>query len=153
MDRLAEKRAGRPTGGGVKAAAAKIGKGAEKFALHVKGQELPMHDPRGKTGQGLSFAVSPTGADHIEAPHDTPFAAPGPMIGRIAPLGLLEPIAALDFGPKKVRNYTYLQFIWSLYNSLGVCNFAAGPVWALPLTIWWKWSMRSRAGRRVFGSC
>ena len=118
---------------GVKSAAAKIGKGAEKFALHVKGQELPMHDPRGKTGQGLSFAVSPTGADHIEAPHDTPFAAPGPMMGRIAPLGLLEPIPTRDIGPKKVRNYTYLQFVWSLYNSLGVCNFAAGPVWALPL--------------------
>ncbi len=118
---------------GVKIAAARIGKGAEKFALHVKGQELPMHDPRGKTGQGLSFAVSPTGADHIEAPHDTPFGAPGPMMGRIAPLGLLEPVPALELGPRKVRNFTYLQFVWSLYNSLGVCNFAAGPVWALPL--------------------
>ena len=118
---------------GVKIAAEKIGKGSEKYALHVKGQELPMHDPRGKTGQGLSFAVSPTGADHIEAPHDTPFAAPGPMLGRIAPLGLLEAVPTRDFGPKKVRNYTYLQFVWSLYNSLGVCNFVAGPVWALPL--------------------
>ena len=118
---------------GVKIAAEKIGKGSEKYALHVKGQELPMHDPRGKTGQGLSFAVSPTGADHVEAPHDTPFAAPGPMLSRIAPLGLLEAVPTRDFGPKKVRNYTYLQFVWSLYNSLGVCNFVAGPVWALPL--------------------
>jgi aldehyde:ferredoxin oxidoreductase len=118
---------------GVKIAAEKIGRGSEKYALHVKGQELPMHDPRGKTGQGLSFAVSPTGADHVEAPHDTPFAAPGPMLSRIAPLGLLEAVPTRDFGPKKVRNYTYLQFVWSLYNSLGVCNFVAGPVWALPL--------------------
>ncbi len=118
---------------GVKLAAEKIGKGAEKYALHIKGQELPMHDPRGKTGQGLSFAVSPTGADHIEAPHDTPFASPGPMLERIAPLGLLGAIPTLDFGPKKVRNFIYLQLVWSLYNSLGVCNFAAGPVWALPL--------------------
>ncbi len=62
---------------GVKIAAARIGKGSEKFALHIKGQELPMHDPRGKTGQGLSFAVSPTGADHVRAPHDTPFQAAG----------------------------------------------------------------------------
>jgi aldehyde:ferredoxin oxidoreductase len=118
---------------GVKIAAEKIGKGSEKYALHIKGQELPMHDPRGKTGQGLSFALSPTGADHVEAPHDTPFAAPGPMLGRIAPLGLLEAVPARDLGPKKVRNYTYLQFVWSLYNSLGVCNFVAGPVWALHL--------------------
>lgn len=118
---------------GVKLAAEKMGKGAQKYALHIKGQELPMHDPRGKTGQGLSFAVSPTGADHIEAPHDTPFASPGPMLERISPLGLLEAVPTLDFGPKKVRNFTYLQFVWSLYNSLGVCNFAAAPVWALPL--------------------
>ncbi|OHE21569.1 MAG: aldehyde ferredoxin oxidoreductase [Syntrophobacterales bacterium RBG_19FT_COMBO_59_10] len=119
---------------GVKAAAAKLGKGSEKFALHIKGQELPMHDPRGKTGQGLSFAVSPTGADHVRAPHDTPFQAPGPMLGKIAPLGILEPVDGREMGARKARNFTYLHFIWSLYESLGVCNFVAGPVWALTLT-------------------
>ncbi|MBA4423128.1 MAG: aldehyde ferredoxin oxidoreductase, partial [Syntrophus sp. (in: bacteria)] len=118
---------------GVKIAAARIGKGSEKFALHIKGQELPMHDPRGKTGQGLSFAVSPTGADHVRAPHDTAFQAYGPNLGRIAPLGILEPIPPREMGPRKARNFTYLQFIWSLYESLGVCNFVAGPVWALTL--------------------
>ena len=118
---------------GVKIAAARIGKGSEKFALHIKGQELPMHDPRGKTGQGLSFAVSPTGADHVRAPHDTPFQVAGPNLGRIAPLGILEPIPARELGPRKARNFTYLHFIWSLYESLGVCNFVAGPVWALTL--------------------
>jgi aldehyde:ferredoxin oxidoreductase len=118
---------------GVKIAAAKIGKGSEKYALHIKGQELPMHDPRGKTGQGLSFALSPTGADHIEAPHDTPFVQPGTMMGRIAMLGLLEPVPARDLGPQKVRNYVYLHFVWSLFNSLGLCNFTAGPVWSLPV--------------------
>ncbi|MGD0623339.1 MAG: aldehyde ferredoxin oxidoreductase family protein [Thermodesulfobacteriota bacterium] len=119
---------------GVKAAAEKIGRGSEKFALHIKGQELPLYDPRGNTGQALSFAVSPTGADPIAAPHETPSANPGPMLARIAPLGLLEPVPALDFGLSKVRNYTYLQFVSSLYNSLGVCSFAAGPVWSQSLT-------------------
>ena len=118
---------------GVKIAAARIGKGSEKFALHIKGQELPMHDPRGKTGQGLSFAISPTGADHVRAPHDTAFQATGPNLDRIAPLGILEPIPTKEMGPRKARNFTYLQFIWSLYESLGVCNFVAGPVWALTL--------------------
>ena len=118
---------------GVKIAAARIGKGSEKFALHIKGQELPMHDPRGKIGQGMSFAISPTGADHVRAPHDTPFQAPGPNLDRIAPLGILEPIPAREMGPRKARNFTYLQFIWSLYESLGVCNFVAGPVLALTL--------------------
>ncbi|MBN1189164.1 MAG: aldehyde ferredoxin oxidoreductase family protein [Dehalococcoidales bacterium] len=37
---------------GVKIAAKKIGKGAEKFAVHIGGQELGMHDP--KLGHGFS---------------------------------------------------------------------------------------------------
>ncbi len=31
---------------GVKVAAGKIGKGAEEFAIHIHGQEVPMHDPK-----------------------------------------------------------------------------------------------------------
>ena len=51
-------------------AAEKIGRGAEKLAMHVKKQELPMHEPRGKRGLVIAYATSPTGADHMEAPHD-----------------------------------------------------------------------------------
>jgi aldehyde:ferredoxin oxidoreductase len=35
--------------------------------MQVKGQELPMHDPRGKVGVGLGYSVSPTGSDHMQA--------------------------------------------------------------------------------------
>jgi aldehyde:ferredoxin oxidoreductase len=38
---------------GVKVAAEKIGKGSEKFAVHIGGQELGMHDP--KLGLGMAF--------------------------------------------------------------------------------------------------
>jgi len=49
---------------GVKAAAARIGKGSEKYAMHVKGLELPGYDVRGAKAHGLSYATSYTGADH-----------------------------------------------------------------------------------------
>ena len=49
---------------GTKIAAEKIGKGAEKFAMHVKGLELPGYDPRGAKAHGLNYATSYTGADH-----------------------------------------------------------------------------------------
>ncbi|MDA8234650.1 MAG: aldehyde ferredoxin oxidoreductase family protein [Clostridia bacterium] len=49
---------------GVKVAAAKIGKGAEKYALHVKGLELPGYDVRGAKAHGLNYATAYTGADH-----------------------------------------------------------------------------------------
>jgi aldehyde:ferredoxin oxidoreductase len=46
------------------AAAKKIGRGTEKFAIHVKGLELPAYDVRGAKAHGLNYATSYTGADH-----------------------------------------------------------------------------------------
>ena len=49
---------------GVKVAAEKIGRGADKYALHVKGLELPGYDVRGAKAHGLNYATAFTGADH-----------------------------------------------------------------------------------------
>lgn len=46
------------------AAARKIGKDTEKYAMQIKGLELPGYDVRGLKGHGLGFATSYTGADH-----------------------------------------------------------------------------------------
>ena len=46
--------------------ARKVGKGAEDYAMEVKGLELPMHDPRGFHGMGLNYAVSTRGACHLQ---------------------------------------------------------------------------------------
>jgi len=50
---------------GVKRAAEKIGGDAEEFAVHVKGLEVPMHDPRAFKGMGLQYATSHRGACHL----------------------------------------------------------------------------------------
>ncbi|MCL2409578.1 MAG: aldehyde ferredoxin oxidoreductase family protein [Oscillospiraceae bacterium] len=49
---------------GVKKAAERIGKGSEKYAMHVKGLELAGYDPRGAKAHGLNYATGYTGADH-----------------------------------------------------------------------------------------
>ena len=49
---------------GVKAAAEKIGKGSDKYAMHVKGLELPGYDVRGAKAHGLNYATAYPGADH-----------------------------------------------------------------------------------------
>lgn len=49
---------------GVKAAAAKIGRGAHRYAMHIKGLELPAYDVRGAKAHGLNYATAYTGADH-----------------------------------------------------------------------------------------
>lgn len=118
---------------GVVYASKKFGPESEKFAMHVKGEELPMHEPRGKIGVGLQYAISPTGADHMEAPHDTSFQFEGYGLNSVKPLGLLEPLDALDLSPKKVRFFSYTQKVWSLYNCICMCMFVGAPSGALSL--------------------
>jgi aldehyde:ferredoxin oxidoreductase len=48
---------------GVKRAAERVGRGSSQYAIHVKGLELPMHEPRSKQGMGLHYSVH-AGADH-----------------------------------------------------------------------------------------
>jgi len=118
---------------GVKRAAQKIGGEAQKYALHVKGQELPAHDPRAKFGVGFGYAVSPTGADHLEASHDQLFGQVGHGTEAVAPLGALEPVPPLESGPQKIRLFRHAQLIWNLWNSLGICTLVAQPPSALTL--------------------
>jgi aldehyde:ferredoxin oxidoreductase len=49
---------------GVRSAAARIGKGAERYAMHTKGLELPAYDVRGAKAHGLNYATAFCGADH-----------------------------------------------------------------------------------------
>lgn len=120
---------------GVKQAAERIGRGAERYAMHVKGQELPMHEPRGKpSGAGLAYALSPTGADHMEAPHDPMFQRVDMFaFKQVRGLGLVEALPQLDLSPRKARQFFYLQNLWSMYNSLGMCDFVGAPFGPFPL--------------------
>jgi aldehyde:ferredoxin oxidoreductase len=52
---------------GVRQMSKELGKGSEKFAMHVKGLELPAYDPRGTFGMGLAYATSDRGACHLRA--------------------------------------------------------------------------------------
>jgi aldehyde:ferredoxin oxidoreductase len=52
-------------GQGVKRAAEKLGGDSWKYAVHVKGMEAPMHDPRTFYSMGLTYAVGPRGACHL----------------------------------------------------------------------------------------
>ncbi len=114
-------------------AARKIGKGAEALAMQVKGQEMPMHDPRTKLSQALAYSVSPTGADHNTSPFDDMFAKKGGYLDNAKPLGILVPVPERSLGPEKVRLYTYLHIERSLGNSLLLCMFVSTPT--VPMTI------------------
>ena len=109
---------------GTMRAAEVFGKGADKYAIHVKGQEIPMHEPRLKKGLGLGYAISPTGADHCHNIHDTGM---GPAAYEsLKPLGIYEEAPTFQLTPEKVR----LVKIWIemkiAANSLSICQF---PPW------------------------
>ena len=118
---------------GTRIASQKIGGGSEDFALHVKGQELPMHDPRTKLIQALAYAVNPAGADHNTVSMDDMYSKKGAFLETAAPLGILEPVAEKELGPEKVRLYKYLSIERSLYNCLLLCIFVGVPT--VPITL------------------
>ena len=109
-------------------AAQRIGKGATEFIHQVKGQEIPMHDPRVKTGVGLSYALADYGPDHMKAAHD-PFFENSDSLGikEMSGLGILEPISSTDINAKKVVLFKLLDIYWTVFNILGVCDFGYVP--------------------------
>ncbi len=50
---------------GVKRMSEKIGHESARFAIHSKGMEVPMHDPRAYHGLALAYTTAPRGACHI----------------------------------------------------------------------------------------
>lgn len=120
---------------GAERAALKIGGGADRFALTVKKQELPMHEPRGKQGLSLAYATSPTGADHMRAAQDPTYEGFHPQGSHaLEALGLAEPVKRLELSPKKVRAYAYTSHYRSMLDSLGLCHLAVAPGPALGIT-------------------
>ncbi|MFC2047797.1 aldehyde ferredoxin oxidoreductase family protein, partial [Chloroflexota bacterium] len=106
---------------GVARAAATIGNGAEDCALHIKGQELPMHEPRFKPGIGLGYAISPTGADHCHNIHDTIYTKR--VAAELNALGILEPLPRQELSSAKVRVLVYGIQWRHLINCLVFCYF------------------------------
>jgi len=97
---------------GVMRAAKKIGKGANRFAMHVKGLEVPMHEPRGKKAVGLFYAISNRGACHLAASHDTAFAGKG-----IPELGIEGGLDRFSIKGKGI-------FVKKTEDLMGFCNSA-----------------------------
>jgi aldehyde:ferredoxin oxidoreductase len=93
---------------GVRRASESIGKGAEEYAMHVKGLELAGYDPRGAKSQGIAYATSPRGGCHHtgyaeEELYDSEF-------DRFTTEG--KPAVAMKNQDKSV-----------LYDSTGICSF------------------------------
>ena len=113
---------------GVMRAAEKIGGDARFFALHVKGQELHMHDPRGKYNVGIGYAVSEIGADHLVVAHDTMLANPDSIPFKNAgPLGITVAQPPRSLSEEKMKHFYILEKVTSLEKVIGYCFFGPAP--------------------------
>jgi aldehyde:ferredoxin oxidoreductase len=104
-------------------AASQIGRATEKYAMQIKGQEIPpSYDPRTRFALGLGYATSPTGADHMHSFKDHYSVSEGRIAG-LRSWGILEPVAMDSLGPEKVRIAKY-YVDWQVFrNCLGMCMF------------------------------
>ena len=106
-------------------------------SLTVKGQEIPMHDPRVKVGVGIGFAVSTYGADHMTTAHDPLFTdANSTMFKSVKPLGIYRPMPATEISNEKVRSYMRLEQLWRMMDALGLCVFGYAPEGSCLWTPW-----------------
>jgi len=110
---------------GVARASKTIGRGSEEFALHIKGQELPMHEPRGKKGVGLSYAVSNRGACHLQCEHDDLFEPEEWLCPEIGLDKTISPRDRLYTGREKAKLVKIGGDLWSLYNCLPTCIYTS----------------------------
>lgn len=93
---------------GVRRAAERLGKEAEKERLDVKGLELPAYDPRGTYGMALAYATADRGGCHLRA-----WAVAEDAFGELDPFNFED----------KAKLVKDLQDLNSVKWSLIICDF------------------------------
>lgn len=97
--------------------ASKAVKGSESFAMHSKGLEIPMHDPRAFMGMGLQYATSNRGACHLYG-----FVLRIEQGERVTDLGIHERIQRFDIRGKG-RIVAIMQDWSEVIEAMGFCKF------------------------------
>ena len=138
---------------GSKAAAERLGGSAAEFAIHVKGLELPYHDPRAFTSMALGYATANRGGDHLESMtywHE--YGKQWPDMGYVDPPDMLA-------SEGKAQLVYDFQNLMGVFNGLGLCKFTAkGGVGPQLLADWvnlalgWDWTIQDvlLVGEKLF---
>ena len=104
-------------GDGVKEAARKLGKGSDKWAIHVKGMPPAGFEVRALKGMGLAFAVAPRGADHLTS-----------CLYALEMAGSFWKFEDVDRTKieGKAEPLKSMEDLMMLYDMTGVCKFSRG---------------------------
>jgi len=88
------------------------------FAMVIKGQEIPLHEPRGKKGMALTYATTPRGGQHMEGIHDD-YLESEPVTPE---LGITDRVSRFDWTNRPFLCKVY-EDLTSFNNSLVICDF------------------------------
>jgi aldehyde:ferredoxin oxidoreductase len=104
---------------GTRRMAQKLDKGCERFAVQVKGLELPAYDSRAVQITGLAYAVANRGGDHITAYIQGPAFLDIPFL--VIPDSRINDVLVAD--PEEVHVLVELENVMAALDTLGACKF------------------------------
>lgn len=139
---------------GVRAAADRLGDEAREFAVHVKGMEVPYHDPRAFVHMAVNYATATRGACHLES-----LSYWNGYNITLPDLGYPDKVPPHESGTLQARMaYDYQNYV-SVYNPLGLCKFIikakVGPERLCQIVngaLGWSWTPQDllTVGERLF---
>jgi len=116
---------------GTQRAAKGIGRGAEKFAMQVKGLELPRQEPRKAIAFGLGHCTSNRGADHLYALPTLDAIADWETARKIFPEEIVEGVMSFTEDTYKPDLVVYNEHFCAIADSVGICKFSTPEMYAL----------------------
>ncbi|MGB9593347.1 MAG: aldehyde ferredoxin oxidoreductase family protein [Anaerolineae bacterium] len=132
IQRIAERRGiGDLLADGVRQAAQKIGGDAHRFAMHVKGMELPRQEPRVAKGFGLGHATSNRGADHLYALPTIDLAGLWDAAQRLFPPQIVPQLMDTADETYKPDLIVFTEHYCAISDALGVCKFSTAETYGL----------------------
>ncbi len=139
---------------GTKRVAAKLGQGSERFAMQVKGLELPAYDCRATKITGLGFATANRGGDHITAYVQGPTFLDIPFL--IVEQSTIED--AMVENPAEAKVVKELEDALTVFDAAGACKFmgmalmAEDVVPVIAHATGWEFEEREfrKTGERIF---
>ncbi len=145
---------------GVRRAAEVIGGEAGRYAMHVKGLELPRQEPRIAKGFGLGHATSNRGADHLYALPTIDLAGNLEAARRLFAPHIVPALMETDNESFKPDLVVWSEHYCAVSDALGVCKFTTAESYALfpedlaaGLSALWGWEVSGAemlaAGERI----
>jgi aldehyde:ferredoxin oxidoreductase len=116
---------------GTKRAAEKIGNGADHYAMHVKGLEIPEQEPRVSKGFGLGHAVANRGADHLYGLPAIDLGGNFEAARKIFPPEIIDELMESYNEKYKPDMLIYGEHFCALSDAFGVCKFTTTEEYSL----------------------